>query len=589
MRGRFISRLAHVLLFLAWFFIIGAPVLATVLSARWGVVEGAGGGFVNPSVSDIEAGRVLRPLILARTSVLLVLLTEAIALPLGIILAGLLCRTDVWGRRGLLGLFALALFVPLPLHATAWLGALGNVGRSQAIGSGPILVRLPGAGFVHAMAALPWVVLLVGVGLRTVEPELEETALLDMPRIRVFWSVTLRRSIGALCGAALAVAVLTAGDMTVTDLLQVRTYAEEAYLQLQLGQGPRTVAAVALPPLLVLGTLVLIAARGLMRADPARLASAALRGRTWSLGRWRVPLGGLVVLVAGNLVAVPLYGLLWRAGRVGGKAALGQVPHWSSAGFVGTMHRAFLDVVQPLLTSLIWATTAASVTVVLAWALAWVSRRPGGWRWLVAGSLALLLAVPGPIAGMALGLAYHPGWVVGPGEVIHTSVILARLLGASTFWLIPMQAAEHCGVALAQGLSDFYDSPGMVVLALVVRTLPYALLVLWPAVRAIPPEHFDAAAVDGYGCVGQVLKVGIPLTRGAILASWGVSFALGLGELPASNRVSPPGVETLSLVIWSLLHTGVESHLAGVALVMLGVIGSAGLLAAWALGRLSKA
>ena len=50
--------------------------------------------------------------------------------------------------------------------------------------------------------------------------------------------VTLRRALGAIAAAALAVAVLTAGDMTVTDLLQVRTYAEEAYLQYSLGRGP---------------------------------------------------------------------------------------------------------------------------------------------------------------------------------------------------------------------------------------------------------------------------------------------------------------------------------------------------------------
>ena len=51
--------------------------------------------------------------------------------------------------------------------------------------------------------------------------------------------VTLRRAVGAIAAAALAVAVLTAGDMTVTDLLQVRTYAEEAYVQFILGRAWR--------------------------------------------------------------------------------------------------------------------------------------------------------------------------------------------------------------------------------------------------------------------------------------------------------------------------------------------------------------
>src|SRR5205823_8154066 len=128
--------------------------------------------------------------------------------------------------------------------------------------------------FIHAMAALPWIVLLAGVGLRTVEPELEESALLDLSPWRVLTGVTVRRSVGALAGAALAVAVLTAGDMTVTDLLQVRTYAEEAYVQFTLGHGPADAAAVSIPPLVVLGIAVFWLARALLHSDPSRLASA---------------------------------------------------------------------------------------------------------------------------------------------------------------------------------------------------------------------------------------------------------------------------------------------------------------------------
>ena len=89
------------------------------------------------------------------------------------------------------GAVGLAAFVPLPLHATAWLGALGNAGRVQAFGVRPILVGRTGAAVVHALAALPWVVLIVGVGLCAVEPELEESALLDYAPVRVWLRVTL--------------------------------------------------------------------------------------------------------------------------------------------------------------------------------------------------------------------------------------------------------------------------------------------------------------------------------------------------------------------------------------------------------------
>ena len=539
------SRLAGSALALVLALLLGWPVLATFLAA-WGKAPGpTGGGLIEAVEPESESARVPRPFRLAATSILVVLATEAIALPLGVPLAFLLFRTDLWGRRGVTLAAAILLFVPLPLVATAWLGALGNAGRARAIGLGPILAGRGGAAFIQAMAGLPWIVLLGGVGLRLVEPELEESALLELPAWRVVAQVTLRRSAAALAGAALAVAVITAGDMTVTDLLQVRTYAEEAYVQFQLGHGPEAAAAVTLLPLLVLGTLVALMARNLLSADHARLVSTVGRSKVWRLGPWRVPLGVLVAVTAGPIVVLPLYSLIWWAGRVGGRAVLGQGPHWSPGGLASTLVRALGDAARPLGDSLLWSALGASATVVLAWALAWVSRSPGPWRAIVAASIALTLATPGPVAGMALVLAYIR-------------------------------------------VPPVFDTPLMIVLADMVRTLPFALLVLWPAVRTIASAWLDAAEIEGYGPWGQVRRVALPATRDALLAAWGVAFVLALGELPATNLVAPPGTTLLTVVIWGLLHSGVESQLAGVALIMLAAIAAAGILTAWALGRLAR-
>src|SRR5512142_760860 len=262
--------------------VLGWPALATVIEAARGAEEERRGGRL--AAGEADNWRVPRPLVLAGRSAEVVGMALAIALPVGVPLALILFRTDAWGRRAVLGVLALAAFVPMPLHATAWLGAFGNAGRAQAFGIGPVLVGRRGAAGVHALAMIPWIVLLAGVGLRTVEPELEESALLDLPAWRVLGRVTLRRSLGTLAGAALAVAVLTAGDMTVTDLLQVRTYAEEAYVQSQLGEGPTAAAKVALPPLIVLGALIGLGVSTLLRIDLARVVAAETKPRLWRLG-----------------------------------------------------------------------------------------------------------------------------------------------------------------------------------------------------------------------------------------------------------------------------------------------------------------
>lgn len=534
-----LRRLPATALALALVAILYGPALATLLAALGLTDAGpSGGGLLDPG----SAGGLMRPARLALESIRLVLATSLLAVPAGLVLALVLFRTDAWGRRGLLGLLTVAAFVPMPLHAMAWLGGFGNAGRAQALGSTPWLFGWTGAAFVHAMASIPWVALLAGVGLRTVEPELEESAVLDRPAWRVAIGIGLRRSLGATLGAILMVGVLTAGDMTVTDQLQVRTYAEESYLQYQLGQGPAAAAHVALPPLAVLGGLVLLASTALIRAEPARLASAAAGAKLWRLGRWRVPVGVALVLTAGNALALPLYGLVWRAGRVGGSAREGIPPRWSFEGLTGTLARSAGEVAWPLAEGATWAALGACAATALAWGLAWMTRRPGPWRAVAAFSAALALAAPGPVAGMAVVLAYRRiDWI--------------------------------------------YDTGLILTLTHTLRTFPFALLVLWPAVRSIPPEYLDAAAVDGLGPWGVFRRVAWPLALPATVAAWCVAFVLALGELPAANLVAPPGINTATVVVWHLMHYGVESRLAGVGLVLLGTVGLAAGLAARALGR----
>lgn len=521
------------------------PAAATAIEAVRDASSGAapGGVIVSP-----------RPLRLALETIKLVGLTELIALPLGVAVGLIVFRTDAWGRRALLLLIGVALFVPMPLHALAWLGSFGNAGRSQALGRGPILSGTPGAAFVHAMAALPWVAIVSGLGMRTVERSLEEAALMDLTAWRVMRRVTLRRSLGAIAGAALAVAVLTAGDMTITDLLQVRTFAEETYIQSQLGTGQGAAAAVvAGPMLLTLGVLIVWASRAILAAEPERLPSADVAALPFRLGAWRVPVGLASWMTAGVLVGLPLYGLLWRAGRIG---RVGSGAHWSLRALVDSLGLAWTDLTtptvyggfwatldsRPLAGSLIWATAGAIVSVAMAWPLAWMARHSRAWSWVAAISAALALAAPGPVAGVALKLAYR----MVP-TVDDTAIIL--------------------------------------MLAYALRTFPYSLLIVWPAVRGIAPAHLEAAIVDGLSPWGRAVRIGLPMTRAAILAAFIAALVLALGELPAAYFVAPPGSDPLARVIWGMLHTGVESRLSAIGLLLIGGVATVGTIASVAIGR----
>ena len=232
-------------------------------------------------------------------------------------------------------------------------------------------------------------------------------------------------------------------------------------------------------------------------------------------------------------MALPLYSLVWRAGRVGGRAGSGQPPTWSLSGLAGTLRFAASESWEPIRDSLVLAAVAATLTVALAWALAWVEP-----------------AIPAPGSAVALGTAgAHAG---------H-----ARAGRRAWRWCSPTAAFPMV-----------YDSPVDHRPGPVVRTLPYA------AARSsgrrcgsCRRELLDAAAVDGLGPWGADLaRRPAPLAPGARWrpGAWPSSSASASCRRPTCS--SPPGVTTITFRIWSLLHTGVESHLAGVALVTLGVI-----------------
>ncbi|MBV9122071.1 MAG: hypothetical protein JO112_01765, partial [Planctomycetes bacterium] len=251
-----------------------------------------------------EAGRILP---LAGDTLALVGGALALTLPAGISAAILLYRTDLPLRGFLQFVLVLSLFVPLPLVASAWQAALGSGGwLPELLWHGeitpgflwkPWVQGLGPAMWVHAAAAFPWVVLLVGQGLRWVESDLEEDALTTAGPWRVLNRVTLPRCQAALLAAALWVVLQTANEITVTDVMQVRTLAEEVYTQF-VGGGPAALAravAVSLPAMVLIWLLVLAATRRLERTIPP-LDTLLGPSFTFRLGAMRWPALGLALI-----------------------------------------------------------------------------------------------------------------------------------------------------------------------------------------------------------------------------------------------------------------------------------------------------
>ena len=63
----------------------------------------------------------------------------------------------------------------------------------------------------------------------------------------------------------------------------------------------------------------------------------------------------------------------------------------------------------------------------------------------------------------------------------------------------------------------------------------------------------------------------MPLTRTALAIAWLLAFVQSMGELPCAYLTYAPGYDLVSLLVWSMLHVGVESRLAAIGLILLAL------------------
>jgi len=466
---------------------------------------------------------------LAGNTLVLCSLTCLFSFPIGIVLAILLFRTDLPGHSLMRSILGIALFVPLPLFALAWQSLGGGGWRPWSQGLLP-------AAIIHALAALPWVVWLTGLSLLRVQPELEDDARSSASPMQVLWNVTLHQCSPGIALAAMWVVLQAAGEIAVTDLVVARTFAEEVYTQFVLG-GPDSLGravVVSLPgtlvSLLAIGMIVGRFSSGLTFAATSRLAF------TWSLGRHRWTAGILVAIIVFSYVGVPLVSLLRQAsGGDGGSPARLLLELHRSVNLNGTM----------ILDSLGCALLAGFLCSALALVATLFAIDSPTVRTCLFVLVVTLWAVPGPVLGFGLK---------------ESIALLMRVEDVLLAW------------TKLRPLADFlYYEPNLtpVLWAHVVRLFPYAVAILWPAVRDVPRDLRESARMDGATHWREFWSVVWPAVRGAFWTAALAVSALAMGEIAASKIVQIPGRTTFVQELFNQMHYGATATTASLALIQL--------------------
>ncbi|MEM7232583.1 MAG: ABC transporter permease subunit [Planctomycetota bacterium] len=422
----------------------------------------------------------------------------ASCLPIALFLATFAFRVTSRLRPWLVGLLVFGALLPFYVTNSSWITGMGVMYAESIIA----------LGLVHGVASIPLASVLIGLSLRSVPRELEETAQLAGASLAsIVLRVSLRSAPGGLLASAAWITLGILTDYSASDLLRVRTFAEETYTLFALHQDAREPTLVCLPQIVLFSLFLFpFVGRFAERSSgaPARLAPLAFR-----LGRWQLP-ATLAALALSLLCAG--YPIVYLSGKLEASKSL--------------LH--YLEVTGPeILTSIGTAFVTGLLAAIFAPKCAWALVRGRGFlRWLTLSAIVTGLALPAPLVGMALiSLFNHPGVL---GEV--------------------------------------YDSRAILVIAYFVRFFPLAVLAAVPAIAAIPRRIEDAAILDGADDATIWWRVLLPLARRATLGSFLFVSTLALGELPASQLVKPPGYETVGTRYFSLVHYGIEGDAAALCL-----------------------
>jgi ABC-type Fe3+ transport system permease subunit len=112
-------------------------------------------------------------------------------------------------------------------------------------------------------------------------------------------------------------------------------------------------------------------------------------------------------------------------------------------------------------------------------------------------------------------------------------------------------------------------SPVPGIWAQVLRFFPVATALLWPIVRMLPRELFEAARMEGAKPRHELVHIVLPLTARSAFWTMIVVMALSLGEFAAGRRVETPGSESFASLLFNRLHYGATSDVAAFCLVFL--------------------
>ena len=470
-----------------------------------------------------------------------------IAVPLGGLLAFLMVRTNLPGRRWLEPLLLTPVFVSPMVLAFGYVVATGPVGFyslcwRNLFGDVPWnIYTLSSIALIAGLTHVPHVYLYAAAALRNLGADVEEAARISgATPFRVARDVSLPMVMPSLMFSGVLVFFLgfeifglplVLGDPE--GHLVLATYLYKLTNKLGI-PSYHLMAAVAMCIVAATFPLVLLQRRLLRSAGKyVSIKGKAARQQPLPLGNWRWLAFAIIGLWLTVTVLVPLSGIVLRA----------FVSHWGDGvSLLGSLTLSnFTDLFeQDNMVRAIINTFGVGVIGGLVAVAAYTAIGFAGHRRADGGSRLLdyIVLLPRAVPGILAGLAFL--WV---------------------FLFVP-------------GLKELRNSMFSIWLAYTVVWLAYGMRLVQGALMQVGPELEEAARSVGASRGRTSRDITLPLIRYGLLASWLLIFMIFEREYSTAVYLLSPGTEVIGSLLVSLWATGAVDQVAALSVINIAMVGA---------------
>jgi iron(III) transport system permease protein len=464
-----------------------------------------------------------------------------LSLTLGTSLAYLMVRTDVPFKALFFAASIVPLIIPGILYTISWIflaspdiGLLNSLIGPATGGSFVLDVfTIWGMIWVEGLHSSPIVFLLMVAAFRSMDPSLEESALMSgATRPQVLRRVTLPLVKPALLSAVLIILITSLESFEVPALLGLQNgiyvFTSRIYFVLRTYPPDLAAAGSLAVGLLFIAVIGVAISRYLARGAKTfqTITGKGFRPRPMDLGKWK-PVVGLVIVTYFILtVLAPLTVLLYTSLLPFYRApsmAVFQSMGLQNYAAVFELSQAKTALKNSLVLGLSTATSVMAVMAVAAWL---VVRSKIRGRSIVEQLSFVPLVIPGLVLGLSLSFVY----LRSPVPIYGTIFIL--------------------------------------LIAYCTKYMPYGMRYASTSMHQISAELEESALVSGASWWKTFRRVLLPLLSPGLLAGWVYILVVSFRELSSSILLYSPGNEVLSILIFEQFENGQFTVLAALGVIM---------------------